>query len=140
VSYITLESFKATLTLSGESYADGDITAAISAASAGVDLLCKRPGTTSRLGFQQDADANQVRYYTPVELYGLDVDDLVTITTVQTDPGGDNTWPDTWSANTDFSAEPLNAAADGWPYTRLTVRPQGAFLVGPFMKHRISVA
>lgn len=127
IYYITSDELKATLTLSGQSYADEDVAAAIAAASAGVDLLCKRKGTTSRLGFQKDADATQVRYYTPESLYGLDVDDIVSIASVLTDPAGDGTFSYTWTANTDYSAEPLNAAADGWPYTRLTVRQNGTY-------------
>jgi hypothetical protein len=127
MSYITSAQLKATLTIN-DTYADADIATAVVAASNALDLLCKRKGTATRGGFEQDADANQVRYYTPEDGYKLNIDDLVTFTSLQTDPGGDNTWPDTWVQNTDFDLEPLNAAADGWPYTRLHVRSSGSFV------------
>lgn len=128
MSYITSSQLKATLELSSVTYADADVAAAIVAASDGIDNLCKRKGTTSRDGFGLDANANQVRYYTPNDLYRLDIDDLVTLTSLMTDPSGDNTWPDTWTLNTDFSLEPLNAAAEGWPFTRVSVRQSGSYV------------
>lgn len=128
MTYITSDQLKATLDLTNNSYADADISAAITAACAAIDNLCNRRGTTSRGGFEQDADANQIRYYNPYDLGKIDIDDLVTLTTLATDPTGDNTWQNTWTLDTDFDLDPLNAAAEGWPYTRITVRPNGAYV------------
>ncbi len=121
--YITTAALKATLTLTGTTYADADITAAIAAASRAIDNLCQRR-------FFQDADANQVRYYTPgddILAQGLlDIDDLVTMTSLLTSDDG-TTFANTWTANTDYVLEPLNAASDVWPYTHIRALPQGSF-------------
>lgn len=118
--YTTSAALKATLSLTGSSYADADISAAITAASRAIDNLCNRR-------FWLDADANQIRYYTPYSLSSLQVDDLVAFTALATDPGGDNTFGDSWTLHTDFELEPLNAAADGWPWTKIVVRQNGSF-------------
>lgn len=122
--YTTSAALKTTLSLSATTYADADIAAAITAASRAIDKLCNRR-------FWLDTDANQVRYYTPYSLSTLQVDDITTFTSLATDPSGDNTFPDTWTLHTDFELEPLNAAADGEPYTKLVVRANGSF-VFPF--------
>jgi hypothetical protein len=127
-SYITSAALKATVSLTGQTYADADVAAAIVAASRAIDNLCHRKGTSSRLAFEADTDALQVRYYTPVRDTRIVFDDLATFTGLLTDPSGDGTFPDTWALHTDFELEPLNAATEGEPYTCATVRPNGAFL------------
>lgn len=114
--YITPEHLKATLQLDGTSYADSDVQRAISAASRGIDWECGRR-------FYADADANQARYYSPISAVTIEVDDIITLTTLETDQDGDGTFEQAWTVNTDFVLEPLNAAADGWPYTRITIQP-----------------
>ena len=118
--YITSAELKATLSLTGQTYADADVASAITAASRAIDNICNRR-------FYADADALQVRYYTPTSTSAVKVDDVVTFTSLSTDPAGDNTFPDSWTLHTDFELEPLNAAADGWPYTKLVVRSNGAY-------------
>ena len=118
--YITSAALKATLSLSATSYADADISAAITAASRAIDKLCNRR-------FWLDADANQIRYYTPYSLSSLQVDDFVTFTALATDSNGDNTFGSSWTLHTDFELEPLNAAADGEPWTKLVIRQNGSF-------------
>lgn len=127
MSYLTTAALKATLSI-GSTYADADIQQAINSASRAIDFLCKRRGTSSRFAFEQDADANQVRYYSPERVTMLEIDDLVTLTQLVTDPSGDNTFPETWTLHTDFDLEPLNADSEGRPFTRLRVRPSGSFL------------
>jgi len=129
--YITADELKSSINLLGQSYADPDIQAAITAASRGLDRLCKRRGTGSRLGFEQDADANQTRYYTPVRQGHLAIDDLVTFTSLATDPSGDGTFSDAWTVDVDFTLEPINAATEERPYTRIVVRPSGTFFFWP---------
>lgn len=126
--YITGTILKATISLTGQTYADADITTAIAAACRGIDKLCRRRGTTTRLGFQADADTAQVRYYSPVSRKRLAIDDLVTLTTLATDPSGGGTFSDVWTVNTDFVLDPLNAAAEGRPYEKLLVHPNGGYL------------
>lgn len=131
-SYTSLATMKATLELTGETFADPDITLAITAASRSIDNLCRRR-------FYPDADATSVRYYTPDDCRQLKIDDLVTLTSVQTDTDGDGAFEDTWTENTDFILEPLNAAEDGWPWTTLTVHPSGPFRFPEGMPRSVKV-
>lgn len=119
--YVTSTVLKATLSLTGETFADADVASAVEAASRAVDGICDRR-------FYADADATQIRYFTALSGRSVWVDDLVTITTVATDTTGDGTFPETLTANTDYVAYPLNAAADSKPWTRLEIHPQsGAY-------------
>lgn len=105
--------------MSGETFADADISAALEAASRGIDGVCDRR-------FYADSDASQVRYYTPLSGRMVSIDDCVTITSVYTDTSGDGTFASQLTSVTDYIANPLNAAADGWPWTRLELNPQSA--------------
>jgi hypothetical protein len=122
--YVTAGELKATLELTGESFADDDIGVAITAASRAVDHSCDRR-------FWADSDANQIRYYTPTSSVVLQIDDLVTLTALATDDQGDQTFTQTWTVNTDVFLEPLNAAADAEPYTRLCTNPARSSLYFP---------
>lgn len=105
-----------------------DAAAACTAASRALDNLCSRR-------FYADADANQTRYYSPANVAGLDIEDLVTLTSlVSRNDGGNVDTADsglnTWTLNTDFVLAPLNAqqnSADVKPWTRLEVIPTGSF-------------
>jgi len=119
--YVTALALKDTLSLTGETFADADISAAIAAASRGIDELCNRR-------FYADADALQVRYYRAIDRDLVRIDDLVMLTSLATDPGGDGTFEETWTLNTDFTIEPLNAAADGRPFELLVRHPAGNYL------------
>jgi len=118
--YAELEDLKKTLTLDGLSFADLDIREVITAASRKVDEHTGRR-------FWADADATQVRHYSPDYSDRLWIDDLVTLTTLKTDDSGDGTFENTWTLNTDFTLEPLNAAADSEPWTTICVHPSGNF-------------
>ena len=64
---------------------------------------------------------DETRYYTsehPDVLYCPD--DIVSITTLQTDEDGDRTYETTWTT-ADYDLEPYNASLDGQPYTRVRV-------------------
>lgn len=116
--YVSAATLKSTLGITVSTY-DTDITTACSAASRAID------GITSRR-FWKDTDAASVRYYTPVQSYGtLQIDDLVTLTSVYVDDLGDGSFPTLLVANTDFVVEPLNAAAESpaRPYTQLRTHP-----------------
>lgn len=117
--YVELEEFKRTVSADGTTYADLDIQRVILAAARRIDLRCDRR-------FWLDADANQVRYYTPRTDGYVRIDDLVTLTTFKTDPGGDGTYEVTW-ASTDYALGPLNAVAKGWPYTHVETHPSGRY-------------
>lgn len=115
--YLTLAQMKATMTMTGTTFADADITLAIGAASRAVDALTDRR-------FWLDADANQVRYYTPISQRMVRIDDLVALTSVQVDLAGAGTYSDAWTRGTDFVLEPFNAPAayPPRPYETLRVR------------------
>ena len=116
--YVELEDLKKTLRLDGLSDLDLDIREVITTASRKAEDHCERR-------FWADTDANQVRYYTPSDTNILDIDDIVTITSIKTDDSGDGTYENTLAVNTDFIREPLNAAADGRPWERISVHPTG---------------
>lgn len=118
--YITPEELKAARDISSYSSADGQIPLAITAASRAIDNACGRR-------FYLDADADQVRYYTPDRPDRLMIDDIVTVTSLETDNNGDGTFEYTWTAGSDFVTEPVNAAADAKPYTQLVKRENGTY-------------
>lgn len=120
--YITLEELKATREISGSTFADNDLQLAIAAASRTVDKMCGRR-------FWLDTAPPAVRYYTARTPNLVTIDDLVTLTSVSVDGAA------ALVTNTDFMLYPLNAPADGRPYTTLrTVRdtlvPQEESIVG----------
>lgn len=112
--YVELEQLKSTLELTGQTFADPDLQGCITAASKDIDEAC---GRTFSLGA-----TGSVRYYTPESGKLLLVDDIVDIDEVAVDRGGDGTFEETWTANTHFVAEPLNAAADGAPWEHFRAR------------------
>lgn len=116
--YVTAAALKNTLSLTGETFADADVNAAVEAASRGLDEGCGRR-------FWADPDALQVRYYDATGDL-VRIDDLVTLTTLATDPGGDGTYEQTWTRDTDFVLSPLNAPADGRPWETVTRHPSGS--------------
>ena len=119
--YVQVEEFKSTIELSGTSFSDEDVKMALKASCRAVDEICGRR-------FYADADASQVRYYSPDNYWTLYVDDIVTITTLKTDDSGDGTFENTWTLNTDYIAEPLNAVAESKPWQKLCVHPSGTHI------------
>lgn len=117
--YVELEQFKSTADLTDTNFMDIDIQYAIRSAARAVDEICGRR-------FYPDTDVNQIRYYTPHRTDHIYIDDLITLTSLQTDDGNDGTYENTW-ASTDYWLAPLNAAADGKPYTSIRVNPSGAY-------------
>jgi hypothetical protein len=89
---------------------DAALAAAISAASRAIDDYCGRQ-------FGQAA-APVARYYDAVSSYTFAVDDLMDTddVTVSTDLAGDQSYS---TAVDDFRFYPLNAPADGVPYTQM---------------------
>lgn len=115
--YASVGDVKAAASLEGESFADPDIQRALTAASRGLDNLCSRR-------FYADADATTVRYYTPYDAGTLSIDDLIAFTSLESGDG-DGVFATTWTENTDFVFEPLNAVADGRPWDRITTTGRG---------------
>lgn len=109
MGYISSDALKATLELTGETYADDDITLAIDAASEVVDDVCNRR-------FTLDPDNTSVRYYPTRNLSLIDIDDIVDVVEIAVGPG-DGTYGTILAANTGYDLEPLNAVADSVPYS-----------------------
>ena len=123
--YLTSDELKASRTLTGETFADSDITLAISAASRAMDQLCGRR-------FWADADTAQVRYYTALTPKLALIDDVITLTSLIVDDDGDGTYNETWTENTDFTFGPFNNPTETpvWPRWQIMVHPlsaQGTF-------------
>jgi hypothetical protein len=96
---------------------DAEILAACEAVSRWIDNYCDR----------QFYRVTATRAFTPCGQYSLDVDDLVSITTLKTDLDGDGTYETTWLAS-DYQPLPVNPGAYGEtrPYT--AVKAVGAQL------------
>ncbi len=125
--YVTLSALKKSSSLSATSYADDDINSAISSASRAIENMCERR-------FWLDDDETSVRYYTADDRGSVEINDLADLTELATDTGADGTFSSVWTLGTDFFLTPLNAAADGWPWTRLEARTGGSFLFPTFMR------
>jgi hypothetical protein len=109
--YVQLADLEASLSLTGTTFAEADLTLAISAASRAIDEITGRR-------FYPDADNQQVRKFLPLNSGYCVIDDLCQFTSL-TFQG------DTWTLDQDFYLEPTNAAADGRPWTsiRAITRP-----------------
>ena len=117
--YVTAAQLKTRLGIS-DSTDDTAITAAVNAASRWIDNHCNR----RRFGFNVTTSAT-ARVYRPLTLYRCRIDDVSSTTslTVKIDQGQDGTFETTWTNNTHFLLEPLDAVAsdgDSRPYTSLT--------------------
>lgn len=114
--YCTLEDVKAQLDLdAGNTQHDAAILRAISAVSRHIDNYCWR-----RFHAQQET-----RCYTASFENWLDVDDLLSVSSIATDESGARSYPTRWSAE-DYDLLPENASADGKPYTVIATREGGA--------------
>jgi hypothetical protein len=119
-NYIELEQLKSSGELTGTSYADQDLRLAIGAASRGIDRATGRR-------FWLDADANQIRYYTPQLQRLLWIDDLATLTSLRVSRSTDGTFSETWTSGVEFLLEPMNAPTEvpPLPWEQITLRNYG---------------
>jgi hypothetical protein len=125
-SYVELEDFKQTLSLTGTTFTDRDARRALVAASRAVDHLAGQR-------FYLDPNANSERVYTASDddCYELAIDPLVDLTSVTVDRDGDGVFEETWVEGIDFVLEPVNAPLDGLPYRKLRMLRQSTTF-GPF--------
>lgn len=121
--YVDVDDLKATLNVgAGTTYLDDDLAAAVETASRAVDLACSR----RRLRKFWLDDEDVARLYLPRDWQGpLEINDLVELTSIEAG-SGDGTFGDPWVEGTDFTLLPLNAPADGWPWTHLHAGPIGS--------------
>jgi hypothetical protein len=128
---VTAAQLKASGGVTG-TYADTDYTNACAAASKAIEDACG-DGVSPRKFWLDSVD--QARVYTAPVPYGnwpgaysnvreLDIDDLVTLTSLTLDLDGDGVYETTWTRDTDFYLDPPNASNDSLPYERVCLRPQ----------------
>jgi len=67
------------------------------------------------------------RVYIPQDIYLVETDDIISVTTVKSDSAGDGTFDITWAA-TDFQLEPLNGRAGGIDTPATRIRAIGDYL------------
>lgn len=113
--YCTLSDIKGELGIN-DTNDDARLELAVEAASRAIDDHCRRH-------FWKDG-SDTVRYFTALDYDYLRIDDLASLTTLQSDSGS-RTYATTWQA-TDFDLEPDNASTDNQPYTAIRVAPMGA--------------
>ena len=83
---------------------------------------------TERVFYQTGSEGTPVaRVYVPQDLYVVETDDIISVTTLKTDSNSDGTFDTTFNAS-DFQLEPLNGLAGGieTPFTR--IRAVGTYL------------
>jgi hypothetical protein len=110
MSYASLSEFKAAVGIT-DTTDDGALQAVLDATDTLIDLHCDR-----KTGF---GTASETRYYTAEDYEYVLTDDLVSVTTLQTDDDANGTYETTWTSGTDYVLAPRNAALDGFPYTEI---------------------
>ena len=110
MSYATLSEFKAAVGIT-DTTDDTALQSVLDATDTLIDLYCDR-----KTGF---GTASETRYYTAENWEYVLTDDLVSVTTLETDDDANGTYETTWTAGTDYVLAPRNAALDGFPYTEI---------------------
>jgi hypothetical protein len=110
MSYASLSEFKAAVGIT-DSTDDGALQSVLDATDTLIDLYCDR-----KTGF---GTASETRFYTAEDYEYVLTDDLVSVTTLQTDDDANGTYETTWTSGTDYVLAPRNAALDGFPYTEI---------------------
>jgi hypothetical protein len=111
-NYVQLAALKTRLDVTTDVHNDR-LTAALTAASRGVEKFCGRQFNT--------ATSATARKFKPTNHCLCHVDDFQTLTTLKTDDSNTGTASVTWTA-ADYELEPLNGVVDGeggWPYWRI---------------------
>lgn len=114
--YCSVEELKSRLQIDDNSD-DFEVTLAVQAGCRSIDEICGRY-------FWRGTDT---RTYVPESLYGQQLDDIVSVSTLKVDFDGDGVFEQTWTQGTDYaltvSPGKYNAAAKGeqWPYTGIQI-------------------
>ena len=110
--YATLADVKAAARIT-DTIDDGLLEMAIESSSRDIDAY------TERVFYSTGATAI-ARVYIPQDIYLVETDDIISVTTLKSDSSGDGTFDITWAAS-DYQLEPLNGRAGGidTPFTRI---------------------
>lgn len=114
MAYATLAELRDYVGIPPADTADDDVLQlALDAAAAQIDSYTGRT-------FAIDASVVQ-RVYVPQDATTVNVDPIATLTglVVQTDDNDDGSFETTWTIGTDFRVDPPNAAATGFPWSRI---------------------
>lgn len=131
MAYATVAELKEFIGIPDADTADDNVLElALDSATAQVERYCDRVFTADALP--------TTRVYQVDETGSIDIDPVSTLTglVVKTDHDGDGVYETTWTINTDFRVEPLNAPAAGVPWDRLVVLGTRWF---PRLKYRPGV-
>jgi len=110
--YCTLAELKASLNIT-DAVDDTALEAAVTAASRMIDDY------TERFFYANGTSQSPVtRYYTALDPYTINVDDITTVTEIATDDNFDFTYGTVFTTS-DFMVEPINNPIKGFPYNRL---------------------
>lgn len=105
-----------TITVVDDQTDDAILESMINAVSRMIDRECKRRFYTT--------DSDETRYYTAKDARQLwPEDDILSVTTLKTDPDGDRVYEETWET-TDYDLWPYTAALDDKPYRAILVTPK----------------
>jgi hypothetical protein len=119
--YATLAEVKAAARIPvGDTLDDALFETAIESASRDIDAY------TERVFFSTGATA-VARVYIPQDIYLVETDDIISVTTLKSDSTGNGTFDITW-ASTDFQLEPLNGLAGGIATPATRIRAIGEYL------------
>jgi len=105
--YVTIPEFKVSVGLT-DTIDDVELGDILDSTSRWIDDYCDRH-------FWQDVAV--ARTFEACHWYELDIDDLVSITSLKTDEAGDGTFETTWAAS-DYQLQPVNRPT-GRPFTRV---------------------
>lgn len=114
MAYATLAELKTFVGIpTGDTADDTVLTLALDSASLQIDHFCDRTFTADSVATTRD--------YVVTNTGLLDVDPISTTTglIVQTDDNNDGTFETTWTINTDFRLEPINASSSSVPWDRI---------------------
>jgi Phage QLRG family, putative DNA packaging. len=117
--YATLSDVKAAARIT-DSIDDSLLEIAIESSSRDIDAY------TERVFFSSGATA-VARVYIPQDIYLVETDDIISVTTIKSDSGGNGTFDITWAA-TDYQLEPLNGLAGGISTPTTRIRAIGDYL------------
>lgn len=115
--YATLAQVKAALRIT-DNVDDTLLEMAIESGSRAID------GYTNRNFY---VNGTAVRYFMPADSYVTEIDDLISLTSIETKSDDDGGYDTTWAAD-DWQLEPLNGRADGLTTSYTNVRAVGDYL------------
>ena len=114
--YSTLAQVKAALRIT-DSVDDSLLEMAVESASRAIDQY------TNRIFYNA---GTAVRYYAPIDSLNVQIDDLVSLISLETMDDDDQVYDTTWGAD-DYQLEPLNGYADGIPQPFNHIRAVGDY-------------